>query len=218
MTRWQVFYESWQFACCGEPFAVGDTVRWPLVLAVGGEGPETVEGRVEEGTAAQGVGPDPDDDFEEDGEEDEDDDDYEDDDGPPLDFVTPYGLVSLALTGAPHLDPGPDPVRLRGELLVGGHGTGGDLLPLRVHRMWVRCEPEVPDGEGGSVPDPEEPPYLREVTTSPRIFACPEALSEPPDDTGTTGGIVFLRTIGHLPGVRETGILAEVEPVPPPGA
>ena len=26
-----VFVETWQHECCGEPFAVGDTVTWPLV-------------------------------------------------------------------------------------------------------------------------------------------------------------------------------------------
>ncbi|MEV8591751.1 DUF6578 domain-containing protein [Streptomyces sp. NPDC052012] len=32
MGLWQVMYESWQMECCGEPFGVGDEVRWPLLL------------------------------------------------------------------------------------------------------------------------------------------------------------------------------------------
>ncbi|WP_433342703.1 DUF6578 domain-containing protein [Streptomyces sp. CA-253872] len=51
MTRRQVFYESRQFECCGEPFAVGDTVRWPLMPEARDEGPQTVECRV--GTGAR---------------------------------------------------------------------------------------------------------------------------------------------------------------------
>ncbi|MGW2884228.1 DUF6578 domain-containing protein [Streptomyces griseoruber] len=31
MGLWQVFYEDWQMECCGEPFAVGDEVSWPLL-------------------------------------------------------------------------------------------------------------------------------------------------------------------------------------------
>ncbi|MGW4434778.1 DUF6578 domain-containing protein [Streptomyces sp. NPDC004596] len=27
----RVFYEEWQMGCCGEPFSVGDEIRWPLV-------------------------------------------------------------------------------------------------------------------------------------------------------------------------------------------
>ncbi|WP_028811289.1 DUF6578 domain-containing protein [Streptomyces flavidovirens] len=32
MTLWRIMYESWQMECCGEPFSVGDEVRWPLAL------------------------------------------------------------------------------------------------------------------------------------------------------------------------------------------
>ncbi|MFJ4412757.1 DUF6578 domain-containing protein [Streptomyces sp. NPDC088925] len=235
MTRWQVFYEAWQFECCGEPFAVGDMVRWPLVLEVGAEGPDTVEGRVEEGVVARSEddegqdaggagdfeGPEGDagpQDFEGDAGPEEEDPEEEDDEdaGLPLDLVTPHGSVSLVLPEeGPHPEPGPGTVRLRGRLLVGGHGSGGDPLPLRVHRLWVRCEPEVPDGEG-RVPDPARPPYLREVTAPPRSFAFAERLFAPPENAEATGGTVFLRATGYLPGVCETGVLAEVEPVLPP--
>ncbi|WP_223774284.1 DUF6578 domain-containing protein [Streptomyces sp. 135] len=30
MALWKVMYEDWQMECCGEPFAVGDEVAWPL--------------------------------------------------------------------------------------------------------------------------------------------------------------------------------------------
>jgi hypothetical protein len=37
MPIWPVHVESWQYECCGEPFGVGDRVRWTLVLAGQGE-------------------------------------------------------------------------------------------------------------------------------------------------------------------------------------
>jgi hypothetical protein len=27
----RVFYESWQLQCCGDPFKVGDTIKWQVV-------------------------------------------------------------------------------------------------------------------------------------------------------------------------------------------
>lgn len=30
-----VYYESWQMQCCGEPFAIGDTVKWDCLKADG---------------------------------------------------------------------------------------------------------------------------------------------------------------------------------------
>ncbi|MFE9770379.1 DUF6578 domain-containing protein [Streptomyces sp. NPDC005931] len=33
MGLWHVFYDNWQMECCGEPFAVGDEVSWPLLLS-----------------------------------------------------------------------------------------------------------------------------------------------------------------------------------------
>jgi hypothetical protein len=30
MTRRRVFYDDWQFECCGEPFAIGDEVTWDV--------------------------------------------------------------------------------------------------------------------------------------------------------------------------------------------
>jgi hypothetical protein len=32
MPTWPIFIEEWQFACCGTPFAVGETVAWQLRL------------------------------------------------------------------------------------------------------------------------------------------------------------------------------------------
>lgn len=37
MGLWHVMYEDWQMECCGEPFAVGDEVSWPLVLEDAGD-------------------------------------------------------------------------------------------------------------------------------------------------------------------------------------
>ncbi|NED88166.1 hypothetical protein G3I76_49805, partial [Streptomyces sp. SID11233] len=87
-----------------------------LMLTVRAEGPETVEGRVQEGVAARHV--DSEEDFDEEDDEDEDD-DYD----PPLELVTSCGPVSLALADTDSRpEPGPEPVRLRGELHFGGHG------------------------------------------------------------------------------------------------
>ncbi|WP_431039412.1 hypothetical protein ACQYWQ_07070 [Streptomyces sp. P6-2-1] len=168
-------------------------------------GEDAEEGDADEGEDAE----EGDADEEEDAEEGDD----EDEEGPSLDLVTPYGPVSLARIGAPRLEPGPGPVRLRGELVVGGHGTGGDPLPLRAHRMWVRCEPKVPDGEGRLMPDPDKPPYLREVTAPPAFFADPEPLLGLPDDADTRDGLMTGPVTGYLPGIDETGILVEAEPL-----
>ncbi|MEU5577684.1 DUF6578 domain-containing protein [Streptomyces huasconensis] len=32
MALWKVMYADWQMECCGEPFAVGDEVAWPLLV------------------------------------------------------------------------------------------------------------------------------------------------------------------------------------------
>ena len=31
MSRCTVFYEDWQMQCCGEPFKIGDTVKWLVI-------------------------------------------------------------------------------------------------------------------------------------------------------------------------------------------
>jgi hypothetical protein len=40
---WPIFVEGWQHECCGEPFAVGDRVRWDLALVAGTPGLEIAE-------------------------------------------------------------------------------------------------------------------------------------------------------------------------------
>jgi hypothetical protein len=35
---WPVHVEDWQYECCGEPFAIGDRIRWTLVLVQDSEG------------------------------------------------------------------------------------------------------------------------------------------------------------------------------------
>jgi hypothetical protein len=32
MPTWPVHVQDWQHECCGEPFGIGDRVRWTLVL------------------------------------------------------------------------------------------------------------------------------------------------------------------------------------------
>ncbi|OEJ58708.1 hypothetical protein BGM19_12590 [Streptomyces agglomeratus] len=32
MALWRILYDDWQMECCGEPFSVGDEVRWRLSL------------------------------------------------------------------------------------------------------------------------------------------------------------------------------------------
>ncbi|MET9516558.1 DUF6578 domain-containing protein [Streptomyces sp. NPDC002994] len=43
MALWRIKYDDWQMECCGEPFSVGDEVRWRLALRGPDEGavPET---------------------------------------------------------------------------------------------------------------------------------------------------------------------------------
>lgn len=35
MPECMIYYESWQIQCCGDPFAVGDTVNWTCVASSG---------------------------------------------------------------------------------------------------------------------------------------------------------------------------------------
>ncbi|MGW4301002.1 DUF6578 domain-containing protein [Streptomyces sp. NPDC004646] len=44
MARMKVFYEDWQMGCCGDPFSVGDRVRWNLVPVKKSEDPGGVYG------------------------------------------------------------------------------------------------------------------------------------------------------------------------------
>ncbi|MBT2399539.1 DUF6578 domain-containing protein [Streptomyces sp. ISL-100] len=38
MALWRMKYDDWQMECCGEPFSVGDEVRWRLALRGPDEG------------------------------------------------------------------------------------------------------------------------------------------------------------------------------------
>ncbi|WP_274557769.1 DUF6578 domain-containing protein [Streptomyces spiramyceticus] len=38
MAVWKIKYDDWQMECCGEPFSVGDEVRWQLALRTPEEG------------------------------------------------------------------------------------------------------------------------------------------------------------------------------------
>lgn len=33
--RYRVFYVDWQMQCCGDPFTIGDRVKWPVCLLTG---------------------------------------------------------------------------------------------------------------------------------------------------------------------------------------
>ncbi|MGW2520953.1 DUF6578 domain-containing protein [Streptomyces sp. NPDC001617] len=156
MGLWQVYYEGWQMECCGEPFAVGEEVRWPLqfhdaddVLSGGwSEELSRLAGPVEEVPDGEG--------------------------GPPVRVLRDETGLTAALFGEQGADAGPgDRIRRVGMLTVERHSgewpeARGRVRAIRlVTQVYEETEPGSTSWRPASGPGTRR---LRSIGTCPKRF------------------------------------------------
>ncbi|MEU1518204.1 DUF6578 domain-containing protein [Streptomyces sp. NPDC005811] len=167
MGLWQVFYEDWQMECCGEPFAVGDEVSWPLLLRSSGE----VLGGGWDEHLTKVSGPV---------------EDVRDDEGGGAVRVVREGPAAVPVGDAcDELFPG-DRGRMVGLLVVNGHGGGPRVTGrVRAVRVVTQVYEENPPGSRTWEPVPGER-GLRPVDRCPKWFddGTPDERGRRPAESG----------------------------------